>query len=395
MWRALVLIAAATSLARAEGVQAGVAAPVRHLPPAPVDGLPPATAVATNSWTSCAIASGEIWCWGEMDIFGDGLADRDKPVKLDAPKRVRQLSLSETGACALDESGQVWCWGRGFDKRPRKILGNARKVSAGNSFACALRADARVVCWGDNYNGELGQGLKKPSPPKPLLFHGRKLRDLVQPVPMHPELVEPPPPWPKESRTPLVVPGADEIADLACGGTHVCAAKKSGRVICWGARDVEMPRPRGPLGADRDEDDGPDQITVVRTGERFDIPELDDAVALSASDRESCALRKNGELSCWNFYTLHTPIEGPHACAHVHGVTALGEHSWWAVIDGGQITRTVAGNCYDGKPESGISDLVQAGTHCGLRKDGVVICWGPNPHGELGRPAEPFYDERF
>lgn len=381
MWRALVVLAASASAAAAEGGGA-IAVSVRRLPPAPVEGLPPASSVATGLWTSCAIASGDVWCWGEMAIFGEGLPDRDKPAKLDAPKHVKQLSLSETGACALDERGQVWCWGRGFDKRPRKILAGTKKVSTGNSFACALRTDERVVCWGRNWDGGLGQGLKKPSPRGAL------------PIPLIPGPVEPPPPWPPESRTPLVVPGADEIADLACGGSYACAAKNSGRVFCWGARDVEKPLPEL-FGRQRDDDDRPRTITVTRTGERIDIPGIDDAIALNASDRMSCALRRGGAVSCWNFYTHHTPIVGPDECRGIHGAVALDEHGWWAVLPDGQVTRAAYHQCYDGKPEPAVSDVTQASSHCALRRDGVVVCWGSNSHGEFARPAQPFYNERF
>jgi alpha-tubulin suppressor-like RCC1 family protein len=296
--------------------------------------------------------------------------------------------LSETGACALDERGQVWCWGRGFDKKPRKILGGVKKVSAGDSFACALRSDEKVVCWGSNYGGTLGQGPKKATPPsRPLRF--------VQQVPIRIGPVEPPPPWPRESKTPLLVPGADEIADLACGGSHACAVKKSGRAICWGARDIEKPREPDLFMPRRDDDDSPREITVIRTGERIDIPEIDDAIAVSASDRMSCVLRKGGEVSCWNFYTSRTPIAGPQGCNGIHGAIALDDHAWFAVLPSGEITRATYGACYYDKPEKDIADITQASSHCALRKDGVVICWGPNPHGELGRPPQPFYNERF
>jgi len=81
------------------------------------------------------------------------------------------------------------------------------------------------------------------------------------------------------------VPGLDDVVDVAAGHHHACAVRASGEVVCWGDRH------RG------DGDDG--SHALVRSGERHRIPGIDDAIAVSAGDRDSCALRRNGRVSCW------------------------------------------------------------------------------------------------
>jgi hypothetical protein len=66
-----------------------------------------------------------------------------RPFGAGGPKRTLAASANET--CAI-RSGEVWCWGNG--KAPRRIPGltSAVEVSMGGD-RCALRSDGRVECW--------------------------------------------------------------------------------------------------------------------------------------------------------------------------------------------------------------------------------------------------------
>jgi len=307
---------------------------MRYLAPAPVEGLPSASSVATGTSTSCAIAGGEVWCWGEKAIFGDGV-DRDRPQKLRGLRGVTQLSVGDDGGCTLDDKGQVWCWGHGFGGPvPRKRFAGARKVSVGAHFACASTREGRVACWGNHSDGPIAKRGQTPA---------------EQPL---------------DSARPQLVPELDHVVDLAAGERHACAARTEGDVVCWAV------------------------TAVTRSGERFRVPELGDALSVSTAGQEACALRRGNQVSCWSNETEDRRLVGLDACGAVETKTVLfSDHDWGAVLSSGELARVRNGRCTHGKRGAALAEVRELSSHCLLRKDGAVVCWGANSHGELGRPA--------
>jgi alpha-tubulin suppressor-like RCC1 family protein len=59
--------------------------------------------------------------------------------------------------------------------------------------------DGHVKCWGENAFGQLGDGTTNPR------------------------------------CTPTLVPGLEEVRQIAVASTHVCALMRDGGVQCWGA----------------------------------------------------------------------------------------------------------------------------------------------------------------
>lgn len=141
---------------------------------------------------SCALAGGNVWCWGAND--GGGLGHdpaEDSPCGAGAacaylPRKVEtatgflanivQIGVGRGFGCALDNQGAVWCWGndvwgilgKGTANVPRfkadKVTGGAlpAKVSQlvtdrGNS-AFAIDANGAVYAWGRNNYATLGSG---------------------------------------------------------------------------------------------------------------------------------------------------------------------------------------------------------------------------------------------
>ncbi|HEY3356823.1 MAG TPA: hypothetical protein VGQ83_26465 [Polyangia bacterium] len=409
-------ITLAAGLTHAQG--GGRAVMLNLLPPAPVPGLGPAATVATGIWTSCAVVKGEVWCWGEMGVFGGNAPDRHVPRKTAGLRDVTQLSVSQTGACARTAAGHVLCWGRGFGGRtPRRVPGlpAATKVSAGSSFACALTQDGHVACWGDNDAGQLGQEPGGPAPasgptparaaPKPRAQARKPGMRVLEAILAGPGVPgspfgadaggpgadEPAAPRPAASLRALVVPALDEVVDLAAGDRHACAVRRTGEVICWGDRDIERPRSPFELAGRPRAPDEPRTTTVIRTGAQHRIPKLDDAVAVSAGDRTSCALRRGGRVSCWNEYAHRRPLVGPHECTGLDDAVALADHARYAVRATGDVVPVASGSCYQPRPVAGVADVVEVSSHCARRRDGTIVCWGTNEHGELGRPRAPFY----
>ena len=142
------------------------------------------TNVDTGGYITCAIASGELFCWGwgGDGTMGNGtetFANQD-PVAVTmsgalSGKTITDLSVGGNSVCVV-ASGGVFCWGRGSDGR----LGNGSvvlssvpvavntsgvlagktmvSVSVGGNHACANDSAGAVYCWGNNNFGQLGNG---------------------------------------------------------------------------------------------------------------------------------------------------------------------------------------------------------------------------------------------
>jgi alpha-tubulin suppressor-like RCC1 family protein len=199
----------------------------RHKPRAVV-GLPAGaiTALSAGDDHTCAVVGGDAWCWGTTDNGDLGPSASGstvtKPIKVDGlPKgAVTDVSCGDRLTCAL-ASGQAWCWGRN-DKgqlgtgasatesnTPGQVIADSgampelSHVSAGNDHACALTKAGDAMCWGHNDNGTLGNqsagGQSAKALPVQALPHGVQSGDIV--------------------------------------GWHACVLYGNGSVMCWGTGD--------------------------------------------------------------------------------------------------------------------------------------------------------------
>jgi lysophospholipase L1-like esterase len=118
---------------------------------AKVKGLPgPVSAIASGRQHVCALVAGEAICWGggaatpaRVSGLATGLA---------------RLAAGGDRSCAAAPDG-VWCWtGRGAPSRIDGVAGPVRSLAVGLDHACVLQAGA-VRCWGENDSGQLGGGV--------------------------------------------------------------------------------------------------------------------------------------------------------------------------------------------------------------------------------------------
>ena len=138
---------------------------------------------------ACAIAGGEVYCWGksERGALCSGIPDPSQ-VPLHAPVRAKawpqQLSVGDESTCARMTDGTVMCCGddtRGrlgtgklaihsaFFTKAEAFTGRAVQVVSTSYAVCALVQGGTVECWGDNRHGELARkpdALDHPSPSK-------------------------------------------------------------------------------------------------------------------------------------------------------------------------------------------------------------------------------------
>jgi alpha-tubulin suppressor-like RCC1 family protein len=205
--------------------------------------------VAVGNLTACIVTTtNEIYCMGHnaSGQVGDGTTtNRSEPTLVDtstglAGKTITGIVANEGAMCAI-ASGDVYCWGSGAYGK----LGNGSTTSSSipvrasvigtvnsktvtgiastpqSRSTCAI-ASGSAYCWGSNDRGQLGdQTTTQRNSPVPVYTGGALgARTVVD----------------------LAVAGGGEFNPAAAAGTadktrrgHVCAATSDGKLFCWGS----------------------------------------------------------------------------------------------------------------------------------------------------------------
>jgi alpha-tubulin suppressor-like RCC1 family protein len=300
----------------------------------------------------CAVrAAGEVLCWGEnhsgqiaehetipcgdctpLPACADSICVPSPQPMLELGDDIVELALGADHGCALRSDGAVWCWG-GNDRgqvaqhdldevftSPRAVpeLAGVTQLTAGISHTCALvGSPGEVMCWGRNDRAQVGNGEVSDAVPSPA-----KVADL------------------------------EDAVEIVAGGSHTCARREAGSVVCWGYNYL------GSLGNGSTR---PTRATSLQ-----EVVQLSDAVALAAGEYFTCALRAGGRVVCWG--------------DNRHG--QLGDGTSEGADCSGRPCRTVPVSTME------VHDAVvlNAGhLHaCAARRDGRLWCWGYNLGGQLG-----------
>ncbi len=345
--------------------QLGLGTSVRIKPaPTEVPGLSGVVAIAAGREHAMALtADGEVWAWGENSMGQLGITDI--PLRINSPKRIRQISdivaidAGELQSLALNSQGEVYAWGGNFygeignggfedQHRPLEILELPwiTSISAGNGVSVALDTEGNLWHWG-----------RVHTPPS------RDMGSTATDV------------WREhgcETR-PIQVAGIDHVERVSAGGGRVLALKNGGELWTWKTyksnddlRDVNPFIPTLVKAGTNNENWGP-----IGSIERF-----------VAGSRHCLALHTDGTLWAWgkNYYgQLGVGITKrgytPTPVSEETGVLVLGnvvvpEETEVAVID-----------------TSGMD--IACGQEAGfLLRGGRLWSWGNNDSGQLGRGSK-------
>jgi alpha-tubulin suppressor-like RCC1 family protein len=278
------------------------------------------------------------------------------------------------------------------------------QVAAGSDVTCGRTEKGEVFCWGDN--AFTSSTMSAGSIPPPLRTSPSPVRDL------------------------------SDVVDMDVASSHGCAVRKSGEVLCWRDRTVDvLSNPHGvalqalPVGindaafvraslaampkvcvthrngsatclsADRNASTPTDPKKVEGLG---------DIASVEPGDMHSCALTKAGRVFCWGSNLiggLGQPGVSSRPSAQgappiLEGVTMLASGSalscavkeakafCWGSNGAGQAGGH--GESLEKPTEvSGVSGVrrVQPGVYhtCAVDEAGHVRCWGDNRFGQLGQ----------
>jgi formylglycine-generating enzyme required for sulfatase activity len=371
-------------------------------------------------------------------LLGLGVALRSRIANLFNERHVATaVAVGFSGSCAIQNGGRVSCWGfTGLDSKPAYVpvevpdLVDARAIAAGTDHTCVLRAGGSVACWGVDDNGELGSGTVTGGYSKQLLrvaleaparsvAAGRRhncavvgdgdvrcwgLNDFGQ-------LGDG---TTTNANSPAKVPNLSDATAVTAGRSHTCALRRDGNVACWGLNAL------GQLG-NGTRTNAPVPVDVLDVAGR--------ATAISAAGSHSCLLAKDGRVSCWGSNAGGQLGDGtdvdsdvPVTVRNLADVTAIAAGGTWpnpfpedlryteeftcALLSDGSV-RCWGGNAsgqlgdgtqrasplpvaVKGVPIAGDEDSravgISAGRRaaCALLRDGSILCWGDNEHGELG-----------
>lgn len=208
-----------------------------------------------SNYASCYILDGKVVCKGS-----DNGQISQLPMDLKNPTKV---SISDTHACAIDETG-VRCWGNGVGGDiPMPTLTGPKEIASGNNFTCAIDA-VGVHCWGNSsvFNGS------SMSPPTDLvapeqLQVGYSFACVVDQGKIRC--------WGANDNDQISVPtDLTQVTRLSINGSYGCAID-SGNVRCWGNNFAGQTQAPG---------------------------DIVNARSIVTGESHACALGDNG-LKCW------------------------------------------------------------------------------------------------
>jgi alpha-tubulin suppressor-like RCC1 family protein len=276
---------------------------------------------------------------------------------------VKQASLGRDFGCAILRGGDVDCWGGnhfgqlganvrdGAHAGPIAVvnLHGVKSVWAGPEHVCAILDHGRVACWGKNQFGENGSTTN----------YLEAARELVEPQ---------------------IVPGVDDVVEVALGWDATYAATSNGTVITWGRRKL------------KEEPAKPEWTEQPRV-----LASLEGTTSLTSNEETFCGVQKD-KLICWGqTYSfvkssardeiVTIPIEHPRLVriSMMHGCAVDTSGAVWCfgLNNDGQLGVPPDNDRYVSKPPVKVPGISRAALvvcasamTCAVTVNDEIFCWG-------------------
>jgi alpha-tubulin suppressor-like RCC1 family protein len=336
--------------------------------------------VAAGDTLACALRLNRtVDCWGysadgglgDGSFTGSEACDRVFPcsptaVLVSGLTDAIQISVGDSGACALLDGGSIDCWGwndagqlgNGTNAGPETCgdfacssspvavagITDAIEVSVGQEFACAVLITGSIKCWGINGVGQLGDGTHAGNG----TCHAGT---------------------PECEPTPVSVSGITDATQVSTGVESACARLADGGIDCWGSDEAAQLgngfegrwNPPEDCGGEYPDFKGCSTVPTAVDG-------IGDAVQVAASAANACALLSSGSVDCWGGW----------------GEGALGykpDHDT-------ELDCAEDGYCTEPAPVTGLTNATQisagSSSACARLATESVECWGDDYEGQLG-----------
>ena len=248
------------------------------------------------------------------------------------------ITASNEFTCALRADRTISCWGGAIayqrppgDDRwsgypgefyPGIPTGQFLSISGGESYACGIRLDKTIACWGANYRGE----LDAPSGEFKTISAGYEHACGVRTD----GTIACWGAWGFVSRSEIVEPPPGKYVGVSAGHNYSCGIRTDRSIICWG-----LP--------------GHDEYAE----ELLDAP-AGEFSAVSTGPLHACGLHTDRTITCWSRGERPDQADADYPVIYN-----------WGQLDvpGGQYVSVDVAQDYS----------------CGLRIDGVTVCWGYGP----------------
>ncbi|MFN3827124.1 MAG: LamG-like jellyroll fold domain-containing protein [Micavibrio sp.] len=341
---------------------------------------------------TCGIqSSGQAYCWGwgYWAELGNYTWNQSTPSPIYGPNTWRAISASNDASviCATRTQGDLYCWGNaagsgisngsafgnnttGNSPIPVKVADNADwlSITAGGEHSCGVKTDNTGWCWGSPANGRLGNE-------NPYNGHHHSI--------------------------PRPVSGSYSWSFISAGDAHTCGIQTDGTGWCWGIGSGGQVGDNG--ATQRHAPTAIDLATNSVTGSSWIMID-------TGSSGTNCGIRNDNTAWCWGWGSdgrlgdgdtsnnlapnivsgggswSNISVGASHAC----GVQTNGTGWCWGnngngrLGDGGGAAaqQTTPFQVSGGFTWTKISASDQHS--CGIRTDGVLMCWGEGDNGRLG-----------